>query len=68
MDQWLDEHGEVVDQAEFHGVQVRHYHMGQTAQLPIACAGAFALTTPPAVTTVLSGLDGQFLAVQPVNW
>jgi hypothetical protein len=27
MDQWLDEHGEVVDQADFHGVQVRHYRL-----------------------------------------
>jgi hypothetical protein len=25
MDQWLDEHGELIEQAEFHGVQVRHY-------------------------------------------
>jgi uncharacterized membrane protein len=25
MDQWLDQHGELVDQAIFHGVQVRHY-------------------------------------------
>jgi uncharacterized membrane protein len=25
MDEWLDTHGEVVDQADFHGVQVRRY-------------------------------------------
>jgi uncharacterized membrane protein len=28
MDQWLDEHGELIDQADFHGVQVRHYRLG----------------------------------------
>ncbi|NJN81397.1 MAG: hypothetical protein HC802_03355 [Caldilineaceae bacterium] len=27
MDEWLEEHGEVVDQADFHGVQVRHYRL-----------------------------------------
>jgi hypothetical protein len=29
MDEWLDEHGELVDQADFHGVQARHYRMGE---------------------------------------
>ncbi|MFN8491128.1 MAG: glycosyltransferase family 39 protein [Caldilineaceae bacterium] len=27
MDEWLDQHGEVVDQAEFLGTQVKHYQM-----------------------------------------
>jgi mannosyltransferase len=27
MDQWLDEWGELIDQADFHGVQVRHYRL-----------------------------------------
>jgi uncharacterized membrane protein len=27
MDQWLDEHGEVIDQADFHGVQIRCYRL-----------------------------------------
>jgi hypothetical protein len=27
MDQWLDEHGELIDQVNFHGVQVRHYRL-----------------------------------------
>jgi hypothetical protein len=25
MDEWLDQHGSVTDQADFHGAQVRHY-------------------------------------------
>jgi hypothetical protein len=25
MDEWLDQHGQVLDQAEFHGAQVKHY-------------------------------------------
>jgi hypothetical protein len=31
MDQWLDEHGEIVNKADFHGVQVRHYHLNEMA-------------------------------------
>jgi hypothetical protein len=27
MDQWLEQHGELLDQADFHGVQVRHYRL-----------------------------------------
>jgi 4-amino-4-deoxy-L-arabinose transferase-like glycosyltransferase len=27
MDEWLNEHGEVVEQADFHGMQIRHYRM-----------------------------------------
>jgi 4-amino-4-deoxy-L-arabinose transferase-like glycosyltransferase len=27
MDAWLDEHGDLVEQANFHGVQVRHYQL-----------------------------------------
>ncbi|MCC6455658.1 MAG: hypothetical protein IT328_11980 [Caldilineaceae bacterium] len=27
MDEWLDEQGELLDQADFHGVQVRHYRL-----------------------------------------
>lgn len=26
---WLDSHGTIVDQAEFHGVQARHYRLGE---------------------------------------
>ena len=29
MDEWLDLHGELVEQAAFHGVQVRHYRLNQ---------------------------------------
>ncbi len=28
MQQWLDAHGTLADQADFHGVQVRHYRLG----------------------------------------
>ena len=27
MEEWLDQHGTVIDQAEFHGAQVRHYQL-----------------------------------------
>lgn len=27
MDEWLDQHGQVIDRAEFHGSQVRHYKL-----------------------------------------
>ena len=27
MDEWLDQHGKVIDQAEFLGAQVKHYQM-----------------------------------------
>jgi hypothetical protein len=34
MDQWLEEQGELIDQADFHGVQVRHYRLrDQTTHL-----------------------------------
>ena len=38
MDQWLDEHGEVVDKMDFHGVQVRHYRLNEAiARASILC-------------------------------
>ena len=27
MDEWLDQHGQVIEQAEFHGAQVKRYAM-----------------------------------------
>jgi mannosyltransferase len=37
MDEWLDAHGELVEEVNFHGVQVRHYRMGETALLLNFC-------------------------------
>lgn len=32
MDAWLNEHGQLVDKAEFHGVHARHYQLQQESQ------------------------------------
>jgi hypothetical protein len=51
MDQWLDAHGEVVEQADFHGVQVRHYRMNaETAALQTFCDGEETGSRSPLAT------------------
>jgi hypothetical protein len=64
MDQWLDEHGELIDQADFHGVQVRHYRLGETAALAVFCGvdadkNAFSEVDIPR-GRLQAGRNGQF--------
>jgi hypothetical protein len=44
MDQWLEQHGELIDQADFHGVQVRHYRLSEAAKLTIFCGTPIAMS------------------------
>jgi hypothetical protein len=68
MDQWLDQHGEVIDQADFHGVQVRHYRMKETAGLQTFCGNDSVRGTLPLMATVRPGYDGHMVAVRSVHW
>jgi hypothetical protein len=72
MDQWLDEHGELIDQADFHGVQVRHYRLGDVAALAVFCGvdadrSAF-LEAGSARGRLQEGFNGQFYVLRNANW